>query len=167
LNIGDSIDSNYSNSYSNLLSHTKNLILPLGISFFTFQITSYTIDVFRDNKKLCKSLIDFSLFGLFFPQLIAGPIMRSTVLINQFKKIGNPISSSCIYEGHYYFFRGLVKKVIIADFIGVFVDTAYGDLSSHSLLFIIIVSVLFGFQIYFDFSGYSDIAIGLGKYFWD
>ena len=143
----------------------KNIILPLGISFFTFQQLSYLIDSYR--KEVPKySLLDYSLFVCFFPQLIAGPIVLHSEIIPQFADIENKkINYLNISKGLKAFVLGLAKKVLIADVFGIVVDYVYGINLATNATNLIIAMFAYTIQIYFDFSGYCDMATGLGLLF--
>ncbi len=147
--------------YTTSLLHS--IILPLGISFYTFQATSYVVDVYRKEKDAEKSYLNFMLFIMFFPQLIAGPIMRANQLLPQLKKRPR-ISSEDIRIGMNYFVNGLFLKVVLADNISPFVDAAF-EISPSLLGFLDVSTMgfLFGWQIYFDFFGYSLIALGSSR----
>ena len=136
------------------------LVLPIGISFYTFQIISYTIDVYKGKAKVCEKFIDFATYVCLFPQLIAGPIVRYTSIQNE---LDNRYHS---FENFSYgttrFIIGLSKKVLIANNLGVLLEI-FNSTNDKSLLFYWISAIAFTLQIYFDFSGYSDMAIGLGK----
>ncbi len=136
-----------------------DLILPLGISFYTFQTMSYTIDVFRGHMAPKKSLLDVALYVSFFPQLVAGPIVRADVLMPQLAE-KHEIDWERIRRGMALVLWGLAKKVFIADSMARIVNEAYGDPASQSGLGLLIATYAFAVQIYCDFSGYSDIAIG-------
>ena len=138
------------------------LLLPMGISFYTFQTLSYTIDVFRGQRDPEYHLGIFALYVTFFPQLVAGPIERSDRLIPQFRKnISFDINN--LEEGLYRMSWGFFKKVLIADNLAIAVNHVYGNLESMSGFTIIFATLFFAYQIYLDFSGYSDIAIGAAK----
>ncbi len=140
-----------------------NLMLPLGISFFTFQQLSYVIDSYK-NEVPVYSFLDYSLFVTYFPQLIAGPIVTHDEMVPQFadpeKKKFNADNFA---KGLYGFAIGLAKKVIIADAFGLVVDSAFADVSELGSLNAVFVMLSYTFQIYFDFSGYCDMATGIGK----
>lgn len=142
---------------------TRNILLPLGISFFTFQQVSFIVDAYRGETGEY-GLIDYALFVSFFPQLVAGPIVLHNQLISQFQeKSRYRINVDRFGEGIRYFVIGLFKKTMMADSWGRIVDLGYaGDIrwDSPSAILIILAYTL---QIYFDFSGYSDMAVGLGK----
>ncbi|WP_330364865.1 MBOAT family O-acyltransferase [Anaerovorax odorimutans] len=153
----DNINNLFNVSISNL-----ELALPLGISFYTFQIMSYSIDVYRGKVKAEKNFIDFGAFVALFPQLIAGPIVRYTDINKELKN--RKVDFDQIRDGIELFIFGLASKVLIANAIGSLWDEAselgFSNISSP-LAWLSILA--FTFQIYFDFSGYSLMAIGLGK----
>ena len=141
---------------------TLNLILPVGISFFTFQTLSYTIDVYRNKLNPTKSFLDFALFVAFFPQLVAGPIVRARELLPQLSAVP-AFSRRRMYGGAQQVLRGLVKKVLLADRLGEMVDVVFAGPELYSGITIWIAVIAYAGQIYYDFSGYSDIAIGTAK----
>jgi len=141
---------------------TFNIILPVGISFYTFQTLSYTIDVYRGKLKPTKDFIAFSSFVTFFPQLVAGPIERATNLLPQFYK-KREFSFESARSGIQLIIWGLFKKVVIADSCAVYVDYIFSEYDSMNSLTLILGVVYFSFQIYGDFSGYTDIAIGTAR----
>ena len=143
---------------------TLQLVLPVGISFYTFQALSYTIDVYRGKLRATNDIISFFAFIGFFPQLVAGPIERATNLLPQFQKPRHFDYATAV-DGTKQILWGLFKKMVIADNCADIVDKVWLDYSQHSSLTLLITAVLFSFQIYGDFSGYSDIAIGTGKLF--
>jgi len=139
-----------------------SLLLPIGLSFHTFQAMSYTIEVYRGNRKAERHFGIYALYVMFYPQLVAGPIERPQNLLHQF------------YERHYFDYQrvtdglklmawGLFKKVVIADRLAIVVDNVYNHPYEHHGLSLIIATVFFSFQIFCDFSGYSDIAIGAAQ----
>ncbi|PIE99949.1 MAG: membrane-bound O-acyltransferase family protein [Maribacter sp.] len=138
------------------------LILPVGISFFTFQALSYSLDVFFGRTKVEKDIVRFGTFVAFFPQLVAGPIERSSNLLLQFKK-KNEFSKVYFVEGAKLFIWGLFKKVVIADRLAIYVDRIYENPDMYSGPTLIVATLFFAFQIYCDFSGYSDMAIGTAR----
>ncbi len=139
-----------------------NLPMPIGISFFTFQSMSYTIDLYRRKIKVQKSAVNFMAFVTLFPQIVAGPIVRYEDVQNELDE--RSINETMIAGGISRFITGLGKKVLIADNIGALWDTVKAmDVSSLSAASAWLGILAFTFQIYFDFSGYSDMAIGLGK----
>jgi len=139
-----------------------DIILPMGISFFTFQAAAYTIDVYRERIKPVKHYGKFSLFISFFPQLVAGPIERSENLLPQFYKKHN-FSLYQTKEGLKIMLWGFFKKVVIADRAAVAVNTVFNNVEFYSGLYLVLASLLFTLQIYCDFSGYSDIAKGVAR----
>lgn len=139
------------------------LALPIGISFYTFQAMSYTIDVYRGNVKAQKNIVDFGMYITMFPQLIAGPIVRYTDVEAQLKN--RRVSAKDFSDGISRFIVGLGKKVLLANQIGALWSEVYALGGNTSALMAWVGAFAFSFQIYFDFSGYSDMAIGLGKMF--
>jgi D-alanyl-lipoteichoic acid acyltransferase DltB (MBOAT superfamily) len=148
----------------NAETHLLHLVLPVGISFYTFQALSYSIDVYRGKLEPTRDVVSFFAFLSFFPQLVAGPIERATNLLPQFLK-KRSFNYSKAVDGLRQILWGMFKKVVVADNCAVFVDTIFGNVDAHNASTLAIAAVLFSFQIYCDFSGYSDIAIGLGKLF--
>jgi D-alanyl-lipoteichoic acid acyltransferase DltB (MBOAT superfamily) len=138
------------------------LLLPIGISFYTFQISSYVMDVYRGKVGAEKNLMTLTLFKMFFPQLVAGPIERAGHLLPQFKK-EHSFSYSGAIDGLKMMLWGFFKKLVIADRLAVLVNTVYNNPSQYNGLGLMIATVFFAFQIYCDFSGYSDIAVGSAK----
>ena len=145
-------------------ANSLNIILPVGISFYTFQTLSYTIDVYRKKLEPTKDFMAFSAFVCFFPQLVAGPIERATNLLPQISK-KRFFTKSLFKEGIVQIFIGLFRKIVIADTLANYVDVVYADLSLYNSSTIFLATFFYTFQIYFDFSGYSDIAIGTAKLF--
>lgn len=143
---------------------TLNLILPVGISFYTFQTMSYTIDVYRGKMEATKDPIAFFTFVAFFPQLVAGPIERASNLLPQFFK-KREFEYQQGSDGMKLILWGLFKKMVIADNCALVVNPIFDNYQSASGLELIMGAILFAFQIYGDFSGYSDIAIGTAKLF--
>lgn len=143
-----------------------HILLPLGISFFTFQQLSFLISIFKNEQKI-ESFISYSLFVTFFPQLIAGPIVLYSEMIPQFTDQKNRyINLDNILKGIKLFTLGLAKKLILADIFAIFVDNGYLMLNTTlGFLAFWIITLSYTFQIYFDFSGYNDMAIGLGYMF--
>ncbi|MDZ4796641.1 MAG: MBOAT family protein [Bryobacteraceae bacterium] len=155
---------NYIADNWNLFWHLPELrvLLPVGISFYTFQSLSYTIDVYRGVMQPEKHLGIFAAFVSFFPQLVAGPIERAHSLLPQFHE-EHHFSRVFLWEGLQLMLWGFVKKVAIADRLSLYVNPVYNDPGSHSPLAILVATYFFAFQIYCDFSGYSDIARGSAK----
>ena len=141
-----------------------HLILPVGISFYTFQALSYSIDVYRKQIEPCHDIVAFIAFLSFFPQLVAGPIERATNLLPQFQRKRHFDYVQAV-DGMRQILWGLFKKIVVADNCAVYVDQVFGDIGAHSGSTLLLAAVLFTFQIYGDFSGYSDIAIGTAKLF--
>ena len=143
---------------------TLGLILPVGISFYTFQSLSYTIDVYRRDLGASRQPIEFGAYLLFFPQLVAGPIERATEFLPQFRQ-RRTFDLPKAVDGARQMLWGLFKKVVIADQCAPLVNEVYNHPEGASANLLLVASVLFAFQIYGDFSGYSDIAIGCARLF--
>ncbi|MDY8136275.1 MBOAT family O-acyltransferase [Aquimarina sp. 2201CG5-10] len=145
-------------------SWTLQIILPVGISFYTFQTMSYSLDIYYKRLTPTKNFISFATFVSFFPQLVAGPIERASNLLSQItsKRSFNYIQCK---EGVKLILWGLFKKIVIADSIAPIVDDIFGNYSDFSASTLVLGVSLFSFQVYGDFSGYSDIAIGTAKLF--
>lgn len=143
---------------------TLDILLPVGISFYTFQTLSYTIDVYRGRMQAHGSLLDFALFVGFFPQLVAGPIVRASHFLPQ---LAAPIRLTAENgrEGFRLFAFGLFKKVFLADRIAMFVDPVFNNITVFDSPTAWLAAVGYTLQIYYDFSGYSDMAIGLARIF--
>ncbi|EMI41491.1 MBOAT family O-acyltransferase [Rhodopirellula sp. SWK7] len=141
---------------------TLNVILPVGISFFTFQTLSYTIDVYRGKLRPTSSLLDFALYVAFFPQLVAGPIVRATNLLPQLAEVPE-FRRRMMYGGFQQLLRGAVKKILIADRLAETVDVVFAGVELYSSVSVWIAVIAYAGQIYYDFSGYSDMAIGIAK----
>ncbi|MCB0704394.1 MAG: MBOAT family protein [Saprospiraceae bacterium] len=140
------------------------LILPVGISFYTFQTLSYSIDVYRGKLIPTKSFINFAAFVSFFPQLVAGPIERAANLLPQIER-PRSFSYQQGLEGLRLILWGMFKKVVIADFLAPVVDDIFSNYDTYPGSVLVLGAIYFAFQIYCDFSGYSDIAIGVAKLF--
>lgn len=141
---------------------TFDLLLPVGISFYTFQALGYTVDVYRGEIYAERNFFRYALFVSFFPQLVAGPIERSKNLLRQLDKPAKPTVDS-LRDGCLLMLWGYFLKVVLADRIAVFVDTVYGDFETYTGVYLIVATLLFAVQIYCDFSGYSVIAMGAAK----
>ena len=139
-----------------------HLLLPMGISFYVFQTLSYTIDVCRGTVPAERHLGYFALFVVFFPQLVAGPIERPGDLLPQLRQAPKPEADD-VSQGLRWLVRGYAKKVLVADWLARFVDAAYGDAVNAGGAALAMATVLFAVQIYCDFSGYSDIALGCAR----
>lgn len=148
----------------NLIYHVPALkvLLPVGISFYTFQTLSYTIDVYRGKKEPERNLVVFALYVAFFPQLVAGPIERSTRLLPQFYE-KMEFDYERVKNGLLLMVWGFFKKVVIADRLAIYVNQVYGSPGDFSGPVLLLATYFFAFQIYCDFSGYSDIAIGAAQ----
>jgi len=144
--------------------NTLDIILPVGISFYTFQTLSYSIDIYKKKLEPTKNFITFSAFVSFFPQLVAGPIERATNLLPQFYK-KREFDLHLAVDGMRQILWGLFKKIVIADNCAEFANLMFNDPTQYSGSALLIGAVFFAFQIYGDFSGYSDIAIGTSRLF--
>lgn len=140
------------------------IILPVGISFYTFQALSYSIDVYKEKLEPTHDIVQFFAFVSFFPQLVAGPIERATNLLPQFAQPRTFDYDEAV-DGMRQILWGLFKKMVVADNCAVFVDQVFGSYQTQTGSTLLLAAVLFTFQIYGDFSGYSDIAIGASKLF--
>lgn len=140
------------------------VILPVGISFYTFQALSYSIDVYRGKLEPTTDIVQFFAFVSFFPQLVAGPIERATNLLPQFGK-PRRFDYDTAVDGMRQILWGLFKKMVVADNCAVYVDQVFSNYTGESGSTLLLAAILFTFQIYGDFSGYSDIAIGTAKLF--
>lgn len=148
----------------NLQVQSLNLVLPVGISFYTFQSLSYTIDVYRNKLRPTKDVVAFFAFISFFPQLVAGPIERATNLLPQFSA-SRKFDYNQAVDGCRQILWGFFKKMVIADNCAMVVNSLWNDYATLDGMTLLYVAVLFTFQIYGDFSGYSDIAIGTARLF--
>lgn len=159
----DSLDSLIASTFRTHLDWpTLNVILPVGISFYTFQALSYSIDVYRGKIRASHDLISFFAFISFFPQLVAGPIERATNLLPQFQKVRHFDYAKAV-DGCRQMLWGFLKKIVIADNCAAIVNQYWDNYSVLPGLQLLLLGVLFAFQIYCDFSGYSDIAIGCAR----
>lgn len=162
----------FNNSIMSILSffeipqknHLLHLIIPVGISFYIFQLVSYTIDVYRGNKTAERHLGLFALYVAFFPKLLAGPIERATQFFSQLHKGLQPDWEQAT-NGFKLMVWGLFKKVVVADRLAVFVDIVFNDPANYGGPSLAIAVFLYSFQIYCDFSGYTDVAIGVSQVF--
>lgn len=160
----------FAESFSALLSGlgfkvndvTLNIILPVGISFYTFQALSYIIDIYRDKVKPVTNPISFFTFKALFPQLVAGPIERASNLLLQID-VARKFNRQWFNAGIFQIAVGFFRKIVIADSLAAYVDTVYGNPDFYDSNTLILATVFYAFQIYYDFSGYSDIAIGTAK----
>lgn len=138
------------------------IILPIGLSFHTFQAMSYTIEVYRGNQKAERHFGIYSLYVMFYPQLVAGPIERPQNLLHQFRE-EHKFDSQHLLEGLRLMLWGFFKKVVIADRLSQYVSTVYGNPGGYHYLNLVLATIFFAIQIYCDFSGYSDVAIGAAR----
>ena len=139
-----------------------SILLPIGLSFHTFQAMSYTIEVYRGHQKAERHFGIYSLYVMFYPQLVAGPIERPQNLLHQFREKYD-FEYERVVEGLKLMLWGLFKKLVIADRLAIYVNTVYNNPEQHGGKTFILATIFFAFQIYCDFSGYSDIAIGAAK----
>jgi len=160
----DSLESAFSFFGTSFGTTTLNIVLPVGISFYTFQTMSYTIDVYRRRLDPTRDFIGFAAFVCFFPQLVAGPIERATNLLPQFATTRTFDYSKAV-DGLRQILWGLFKKIVIADNCAVFVNQVFDHPADFSGSTLALGAVMFALQIYCDFSGYSDIAIGTARLF--
>lgn len=145
-----------------LLNPAFDILLPVGISFYIFQALSYTMDVYREETKVERNFMKYALFVSFFPQLVAGPIERSKNLLCQLGE-NHSFEFERVREGLLLMLWGYFLKLAVADRIAVVVDTVYGDYAAYGGGYLVVASVLFAFQIYGDFAGYSTIAAGAAQ----
>ncbi len=145
-------------------SPTWSLVLPVGISFYTFQTLSYSIDLYRGHQRACRSFLDFALFVSFFPQLVAGPIVRSKDFLPQLETPRKVLPGN-VELAFVRIALGLFKKVVLADTLGEYVDAVFESPRSFGAPNVLLAIYSYAYQIYFDFSGYSDMAIGLAALF--
>ncbi|MBC8061069.1 MAG: hypothetical protein H7Y18_10425 [Clostridiaceae bacterium] len=138
------------------------IILPIGLSFHTFQSLSYIIEIYKGKQKAERNFGIFALFVMFYPQLVAGPIERPQNLLHQFHE-KHYFDIARVSDGLKMMLWGLFKKVVIADRLALFVNQVYGNPENYKGIQLITATIFFAFQIYCDFSGYSDIAIGAAK----
>ena len=148
-------------STSNPIPFLK-ILLPIGLSFHTFQAMSYTIEVYRGNQKAERHFGIYALYVMFYPQLVAGPIERPQNILPQLHEV-KKFDYDNISFGLRLMLWGFFKKIVIADRLSIYVDTVYNNAGHHTGLTILVATVFFAFQIYCDFSGYSDIAIGAAR----
>lgn len=142
--------------------HFLNIVLPVGISFYTFQAMGYTIDVYRRNVEPCKRFLDFAVFVTFFPQLVAGPIERAGHMLPQIQKT-RTLRMDWIYEGTYLILFGLFQKIYIADNLAKLVEPVFSSAPPYNGIQVLFVVYAFAFQIFCDFAGYSNMARGLAR----
>lgn len=145
-----------------VINPTFDVILPVGISFYIFQALSYTVDVYREDVKAEKNFLKYALFVSFFPQLVAGPIERSKNLLKQVHE-KHYFDAQRVKDGLLLMIWGGFQKIVIADRVAIVVDTIFNKFPQYGGMYIVVATILFAFQIYCDFSGYSTIAIGAAK----
>lgn len=158
----DSLNTLFESINVNLVMPTYDILLPVGISFYTFQALSYTVDVYRDDIYAEKNFFRYALFVSFFPQLVAGPIERSKNLLTQLA-LPIKLTFNNVREGVLLMIWGYFLKVVAADRIAIYVDTVYGNYTSYPGVYLLIAAILFSIQIYCDFYGYSVIAMGTAR----
>ncbi|MBO6119165.1 MAG: MBOAT family protein [Lachnospiraceae bacterium] len=168
INVGLLIIYKYLNLFSGFIfgaDKATNIKLPIGISFYTFQVLSYLIDVYKGEVKSSNSIIDFALFTMLFPQLIAGPIVRYSTIELELKKRRTIFTS--FSNGIMRFMVGFTKKIVLANALGRIADLAFNELGYYTMgpLLSAFVIICYSMQIYLDFWGYSDMAIGIGEIF--
>ncbi len=139
-----------------------SIFLPIGISFYTFQSISYVIDIYRKDQEPAHSLFEYAFYLSFFPQIVAGPIERARVLLPQIRQLATPTPAE-VSEGLSRIVQGLVKKALIADYLGLFCDLVFDHPQTYSGIEVTLAIYAYALQIYFDFSGYSDMAIGMAR----
>lgn len=153
-----------SNTLDLKVINQNEIILPIGISFFTFHSISYLVDIYKRRVEPTKNFVAYASFVSFFPQLVAGPISRAEDMLPKFLQ-KREIDSEKMSQGISQITLGFFKKIVVADSIGLFVDGTYASLDVMSDFQILLSTIFYSFQIYCDFSGYTDIALGLGKLF--
>lgn len=158
----ETLNSLFESIHIDLVMSTYDILLPVGISFYTFQALSYTMDVYRDDIYAEKNFFRYALFVSFFPQLVAGPIERSKNLLKQLA-IPNKLIFDNVREGVLLMLWGFFLKIVVADRIAIYVDTVFGNYTSYPGMYLLIAAFLFSIQIYCDFYGYSVIAMGTAR----
>ncbi len=160
--INDSIFSLFTDLGIHWAIPNLDILLPVGISFYTFQAVGYSIDVYRGTIKAERNFTTYALFVSFFPQLVAGPIERASNLLPQFY-IKHPFDADNTAEGIKQMIWGFFMKLCVADVLSTYVDAVYNNVANHNGTSMLLATVLFAFQIYCDFAGYSNIAIGAAR----
>src|SRR5208282_2084768 len=145
--------------------HPIDIVLPIGISFYTFHTITYIVDSYRRTITPTKNFFEFACYVCFFPQLVAGPIVRFRQIEGDLEKLGQAERTRYLNRGWSFFVIGMMKKVLIADSIAAVVNPALANYSHLSTLNAWLCVLGYTYQIYFDFSGYSDMAVGLGYLF--
>lgn len=143
---------------------TLKIVLPVGVSFYTFQALSYSIDVYRRQMQACRNVVTFCAYISFFPQLVAGPIERAVNLLPQFERKRH-VNADSVTDGLRQILWGFFKKMVVADSCGSVTDEVFSQYGLYHGSTLVLGAILFSFQIYCDFSGYSDIAIGTSRLF--
>lgn len=161
---GDQLNALFRTFSLNLSIPSHSLILPVGISFYTFMALGYVLDVYWGDLKAQRSYLTYSIYMAFFPQILCGPIGRAKNLFPQHQN-SHSFSYNNFSNGFRLMLWGFFKKIVIADNLGLFIDSVYGNIGAHSTLTIISVIALYPLQLYTDFSGYTDIARGIAKLF--
>ena len=161
---GEQVNTVFSAFSLNLTVPQHSLILPIGISFYTFMALGYILDVYWGDIKAQRSLLTFSVYLAFFPQILCGPIGRAKNLFKQFNE-AHPLRYDNFANGFRLVLWGLFKKMVVADNIGAYVDAVYNNIPMHSTLTLIVTALLYPLQLYADFGGYTDIARGVAKLF--
>ena len=141
---------------------TLNIILPIGISFYTFSTIAYLLDVYWNRYDAVTNIIDFGLYIVFFPKLVSGPIVRGKTFFPQIRNYRG-IKAKYVSEGIQIFVFGLFKKIVLSNHLSIFVDNVYSAPKAYNTATVILAVLSYSLQIYFDFSGYSDMAIGISK----
>ncbi len=159
---GEQLNAIFSSFSLNLKIPQHSLILPIGISFYTFMALGYILDVYWGDIKSQRNLLTFSVYLAFFPQILCGPIGRAKNLFKQFSS-EHPLLYDNFANGFRLVLWGLFKKMVVADNIGAYVDAVYNNIPMHSTLTLIVTTLLYPLQLYADFGGYSDIARGVAK----
>ncbi len=159
---GDQVNAIFSSLSMNISIPHHSLILPIGISFYTFMALGYVLDVYWGDIKSQRNLLTFSIYLAFFPQILCGPIGRAKNLFKQFTEM-HPLLYDNFANGFRLILWGLFKKMVVADNIGAYVDAVYNNIPMHSTLTLIVTALLYPLQLYADFGGYTDIARGVGK----
>lgn len=150
------------NSWFGITSLPVNIIFPIGLSFYTFSVISYILDVYHGKYKACYRFEQFALYISFFPKLVSGPIVRANNFLQQLEE-RRSVSLKNLEVGIQIFMLGLFKKIVLADHLGVFVDEVFAIPNAFDSITCLLAIVSYSLQIYFDFSGYSDLAIGIAK----
>jgi alginate O-acetyltransferase complex protein AlgI len=150
---------------TNLAVPVPHLILPLGISFYVFQAISYTVDVYRGLLRPTRSIRELATFIMFFPHLVSGPIVRAAEILPQLERLREPLRAAEIMEGAKDFVLGFGRKVVFADPLAQLADATFGNPGAYGSVDLAIGLLAYSLQIYFDFSGYSQMAVGLARMF--